>query len=212
MNFKKNVLLLTVSSLFVACLLVGCGKEEENNTTKSTADLTKTDSLETTTAIPETTMETTTNNPTQEWIDTAYILLMNHDTEGLAAAFKSASDVQTICAEYQDKEWSMDFRPYEFAYLMTTTDGKHLGIVVYNYDNTEFDSNTNQVNFFVSEHESDNYGLDSTGYDDTCAEFNVEDNGTISLGATLFDNHLTRYDNGYESDLGEDDLFEGWHV
>lgn len=219
----RNKKKLFIFALTLATLtLVACGKDDDTSTSESTMAPTTevTTTVAPTNEAPTTVAPTTVATPTevetkdatQEWIDKIYNCIVAGDWENAYKTAGTIDNIQKICAQYQDKDWSMDFAPYEYAYLMTTSEGKHLGIVLYRFLDCVDKATNNEVNIFVSENKERNYGLESTGYNDIGMSFKIYKDGKIEIDRTYINNHLKCYDNGYEDDIEPDEGINAWHA
>lgn len=217
--------MVTVSAI-LTCSLIACGEDDDADkaTTEATTEVAEstietsqvaattespeTDAPET---VPETEPETEpeTKDPTQEWVDTVYSYLAAGEWEQVYEYAGSSQDIQNVCAEYRLTDWS--YFDYDFGYLMTTSEGKHLGVALFTFADSDR-NDYNEVNIFISENEESNYGLKDTGYNDTVITYQVYKDGTIKLDRTFINHHLKVYDSDVDYDVDEDAIINGWHV
>lgn len=169
---KKHILKALTLLSVTAMLLSGCGNQTPPNNTVKNAIATQTTEAPTEAPAPELTpaptiapTEAPTPEPTQEptpeptedplpedraWIDDIYNMFMENDSEGLLTVLMDA-DLAKKAAPYEYAGWS--YLEYETAYRLVTTDGKIIGLIL--YDENGYFSN----NIFYCEDENRNYGF-----------------------------------------------------
>ncbi len=213
---------ITALILLLTCslMLFACGKEDKNEGSLTASNETTNNSKDETTMEPVTqapTTEAPTQDPVQTWIDSVYADLIAGNNAAVIAAVKNYANISDICASYLDADWSYDNLRPEYAFRLTTSEGKHLGIICYRPapDST---NESDEISVIASEDESHDYGFEYTGYNDTELSYDYYPDGQSVIILTLINNNYTLYDSTtgeveYEDKAITEDFYGSvWHA
>lgn len=139
----------------------------------------------------------------QQWVDEVYTELMAGEWTNVSNLIGSQDKVFEMCGAFEDKEWA--YWDNENAFLMTTSEGFHLGIVIYDAE---------EICVFSSEDKSSGYGLSDIKYEDTEVDFATGEDGAIEeIEGFLYNNVYTDCRDGRQIEAEtEDEIFGVWHM
>lgn len=158
---KKNLLKALTLTFAITMLLCGCGSNEQSNNNAADEQVQVTEApTEAPTATPvptEAPTEAPTPEPTEEplpedraWIDDIYNMFAENNKDGLQKVLIDP-ELAEKAAPYEYVGWS--YFENEKAYRLVTTDGKIIGLILYDEDG--YFSNS----IFYCEDESRDYGF-----------------------------------------------------
>lgn len=137
---------------------------------------------------------------TDEWAANLYNALLADDYKTVMNLTPDPETVREHCAPYEDTSWAL--WDYETAYRMVMSDGQVMGVILYEFEDDDW-----EIDSFVSYWDGD--GFWNTGYGDHQVTLYANEgyaylqNGNEVISQSDYQESIT---------LGEDEAYSIWHM